>query len=90
MRLVLVAMAAVLLAGCALDLSGTAWKKPDAMFQQVTAAEMECARQTYEIGYGPDPVLGGLLDVLRLALNESRLQVAFASCMIRASYARAG
>ena len=32
MRLVLVAMATVLLAGCALDLSGTAWKKPGAMF----------------------------------------------------------
>ena len=51
---------------------------------------MECARQTYEIGYGPDPVLGGLLDVVRLALNESRLQVGFASCMSRAGYARAG
>jgi hypothetical protein len=90
MRLVLVVIVAVVLAGCALDLSGTAWKKPDAMFQQVTAVEMECARQTYEIGYGPDPMLGGLLDVLRLALNESRLQVAFASCMSRAGYARAG
>ena len=90
MRLVLVAMATVLLAGCALDLSGTAWKKPGAMFQQGTAVGMECARQTYEIGYGPDPVLGGLLDVVRLALNESRLQVGFASCMSRAGYARAG
>jgi len=51
---------------------------------------MECARQTYAIGYGPDPVLGGLLDVVRLALNESRLQVGFAGCMSRAGYARAG
>ena len=89
MRLVLVAAAAVLLAGCALDLSGTARKKPDAMFQQVTAAEMECARQTYEIGYGPDLVLGGLLDVLRLSVTEARLQLAFSSCLARAGYARA-
>src|SRR3989442_14579449 len=90
MRLVLVAMAALLLAGCALDLSGTAWKKPDAMFQQVTAVGMEGARPTYEIGYGPDPVLGGVLDVVRLALHESRLPGRFATCMSRAGYARAG
>ena len=46
MRLLLVATAAVLLAGCALDLSGSTWNKPGAMFQQVTATEMECARKT--------------------------------------------
>jgi hypothetical protein len=88
MRLVLV-VTAVVLAGCALDLSGTTWKKPDAMIQQVTAAEMECARQTYEIGYGPDLVLGGLFDVLRLALEETRVQVAFSRCMTAGGYARA-
>ena len=37
MRFVLVA-ATVLLLGCALDLSGSAWKKSGAMVQQVTAA----------------------------------------------------
>ncbi len=88
MRLVLVA-AAVLLAGCAMDLSGSAWKKSGAMFQQVTADEMKCARQTYEIGYAPDLVVGGLLDVLRLAVNEARLQSAFSSCMTRTGYVRA-
>ena len=89
MRRVLVVTTAVLLAGCALDLSGTAWKKPDAMFQQVTADEMACARQTYDIGYGLDLVLGGLLDILRLAVEETRVQLAFSSCMARAGYARA-
>ncbi|PYM41310.1 MAG: hypothetical protein DME12_12085 [Candidatus Rokuibacteriota bacterium] len=88
MRLVLVGAAAVVLAGCALDLSGTAWKKPDAMFTQVTAAEIECARQTYEIGYGLDLVVGGLLDVPRLALTEARVRSAFDGCMTRAGYAR--
>jgi hypothetical protein len=89
MRLVLVA-AAVLLAGCAtIDLSGSAWKKSGAIIQQVTANEIECARRTYEIGYAPDLVVGGLLDVLRLAVNEARLRSAFSSCMTRAGYARA-
>ena len=89
MRLVLVVATAVLLAGCALELSGTAWKKPDVMFQQVTAAEMECARQTYEVGYGPDLVLGGLLDIVRLARGQARLGWTFSRCMTGAGYARA-
>ena len=88
MRLVLVA-ATVLLLGCALDLGGSSWKKSGAMVQQVTADEMKCARQTYEIGYAPDLVVGGLLDVLRLAVNEARLQRAFRSCMTRTGYVRA-
>lgn len=80
--------AALLLAGCVLDLSGTAWKKPGAMFQQVTADEMECARRTHEIGTEPDLLLGGVLDVPRLALKESRQQRTFDSCMTAAGYAR--
>src|SRR5207245_7289860 len=48
MRLVLVA-ATVLLLGCALDLSGSAWKKWGAMVQKVTADEMKCASEPYEI-----------------------------------------
>src|SRR2546422_61030 len=86
MRLVLVA-ATVLLLGCALDLSGSAWKKSGAMVQQVTADEMKCARQTYEIGYAPDLGVGGLLDVLRLAVNEARRQSAFRGGMTRTGQA---
>jgi hypothetical protein len=89
MRRVRVVAIALVLAGCALDLSGSAWKKPGAMFQQVTADEMECARQTYEIGTGPDLVLGGLLDVLRLAVEESRHARTFQRCMASKGYARA-
>src|SRR5207245_2399032 len=69
--------------------NSAAWKKSRAMVQQVTADEMACARQTYEIGYAPDLVVGGLLDVLRLAVNEARLQRAFRSCMTRTGYVRA-
>ena len=89
MRPVLVVAAALMLAGCALDLSGSAWKKPGAMFQQVTADELQCARRTSEVGTGPDLVLGGLLDVLRLALKESRQAHTFDRCMTGAGYARA-
>jgi len=78
----------LLLAGCALDLAGTEWKKPGAMVQEVTVVEVECARKALEIGPGPDLILGGLLDVGRLAVQESRQAAAFSSCMTSAGYQR--
>jgi len=78
----------LLLAGCTLDLAGTEWQKPGAMVQQVTVVEVECARKAQEIGPGPDLILGGLLDVGRLALQESRQSAAFNSCMTSAGYQR--
>ena len=79
---------ALLLAGCTLDLAGTEWQKPGAMVQEVTVVEVECARKAFEIGSGPDLILGGLLDVGRLAVQESRQAAAFSSCMTSAGYQR--
>ena len=79
----------LLLAGCTLDLAGTEWRKPGAMVPEVTVVEVECARKAFEIGPGPDLVLGGLLDVSRLAVQESRQAAAFNSCMTSAGYQRA-
>src|SRR3989442_1571042 len=62
MRVLMVLTAAALLTGCVLDLRGTEWKKPGAMFQEVSAVEVECARKAFEIGPGPDLIVGGLLD----------------------------
>jgi hypothetical protein len=62
----------LLLTGCTLDLRGTEWQKPGAMFQDVSLVEVECARKAFEIGPGPDLILGGLLDVGRIAVQESR------------------
>ena len=88
MRVAIVLMS-VLLAGCALDLGGVEWKKPGAMVQEVTVTEVECARKAFEIGPGPDLILGGLLDVGRIAVQESRQAAAFSSCMTNAGYQRA-
>jgi hypothetical protein len=81
-------LAAALLAGCVLDLRGTEWKKPGAMFQEVSAVEVECARKAFEIGPGPDLIVGGLLDVGRIAVHESRQANAFSHCMTAAGYQR--
>ena len=79
---------AVLLTGCVLDLRGTEWQKPGAMFQEVSAVEVQCARQAFEIGPGPDLILGGLLDVGRIAVHEVRQANAFSDCMKTAGYER--
>ena len=89
MRVQIALVAAVLLTGCTLDLRGTEWKKPGAMFQEVSLVEVECARKAFEIGPGPDLILGGLLDVGRIAAQESHQANAFSSCMTGAGYQRA-
>src|SRR6516162_1935570 len=84
----LVTAVLLLLTGCTLDLRGTEWKKPGAMFQEVSLVETECARKAFEIGPGPDLILGGLLDVGRIAVQESRQANAFNDCMTSAGYQR--
>lgn len=89
MRALALLAVAMLLTGCVLDLRGTEWKKPGAMFQEVSLVETECARSAFEIGTGPDLILGGLLDVGRIAVQESRQSSAFSDCMKHAGYERA-
>jgi len=86
--LVALSAAVLLLTGCTLDLRGTEWKKPGAMFQEVSLIETDCARKAFEIGPGPDLILGGLLDVGRIAVQESRQANAFSDCMTSAGYQR--
>ena len=87
---VTVLAAGLLLTGCTLDLRGTEWQKPGAMFQDVSLAEVECARRAFEIGPGSDLILGGVLDVGRIAVQESRQTNAFDNCMKSAGYQRSG
>ena len=88
MRYIAPLAAVLVLTGCALDLRGNEWQKPGAMFQDVSLAEVECARKAFEIGPGPDLILGGLLDVGRIAVQESRQSNAFDDCMKSAGYQR--
>ncbi len=88
MKLAIVVVAAVLLAGCALDLGGTQWKKSGAMFHEVTAVEIHCARTAFETIVGPDLVLGGLFDVARAASLEATQADVFSECMTAQGYAR--
>lgn len=89
MRLAILVLTAALLAGCALDLGGTEWKKSGAMFHEVTAVEIQCARTAFETIVGPDLVLGGLFDVARAASLEATQADVFSDCMTAQGYARA-
>jgi hypothetical protein len=87
-RLVALLAGVLLLTGCTLDLRGNEWRKPDARNPDVSLAEVQCARKAFEIGPGPDLILGGLLDVGRVAVQESRQANAFDDCMTSAGFQR--
>src|SRR5258708_34252871 len=86
MKILLVLIVAVLLAGCTLDLGAASWKKRDTFAPQVTADEYACAHDAFRIGPGLDLVLGGLLDVLRLAGPAGPHASAFARCRTSEAY----
>ena len=85
-------LAATALAGCTTkyDLSGAEWKKPGTMIQTVTLDEMECVRVAREAGNTPDLVLGGLVDVGRMVVEERQRAGAYQSCMLTKGYQPAG
>jgi hypothetical protein len=88
MKAALALSATLLLTGCTLDLDAAHWAKPQTLPQQVTADEYVCAHRAFLIGPGPDLGLGGLLDVLRLSLQESRQERTFDGCMTSQGYAK--
>ena len=72
-----------MLAGCAphFDIGGGEWGKPGAQFTQTTLDEMECARTASRAYWTPDLILGGLLDVVRVKIEDGQMETAFNGCM---------
>jgi hypothetical protein len=91
MRLALVLTAAAMLTGCAVhpDLGGTQWSRPGAMLQDVTLDEVDCARRAHDAADTPDLILGGVLDVVRLSIEDGQRRTAFDRCMVDRGYRRA-
>lgn len=88
MKLALALIALAGLAGCAVhpDLEGRQWARADALLQDVTLDEVDCARRAHEAADTPDLVLGGLLDVVRLGIEERQRRTAFERCMVDRRY----
>ena len=73
----------LLLAGCAphFDIGGGERAKPESAIQQTTLDEMDCARAASRAYSTPDLLLGGLLDVVRVKIEDGQMTSAFSGCM---------
>jgi len=88
MRWLVAVLALTLFGGCtaAFDVAGRDWTKPDTTHSQITLDQTECARVAYEAGDTPDLLLGGLLDVMRLAIENGAQAHAYRECMTSRGY----
>lgn len=73
----------LLFAGCAphFDIGGREWAKPGAQVQQTTLDEMDCARTASRAYWTPDLIVGGLVDVVRVKIEDEQMSTAFSRCM---------
>jgi hypothetical protein len=78
----------LMLAGCAphFDIGGGEWAKPGSAIQQTTLDEMDCARTASRAYWTPDLVLGGVLDVVRVKIENAQMTGAFSECMRAKGY----
>ena len=88
MRPAMALLALALLGGCTTkyDLTGSDWTKPGTLIQQITQDEMECVRDAREAGWTPDLVLGGLVDVARVFIEETQRSGRYRRCMTAKGY----
>jgi len=86
------AAAVALLAGCTtkLEVTGSAWTRPNTMYERVTLDEVDCIRKTRDLPKTPESWVGGAADLGRLAFEDRRLRSAYERCMTELGYAPAG
>ena len=88
MRVALVIASLLVIAGCAphFDIGGGEWTKPDSPVRQTTLDEMECARTASRAYWTPDLIVGGLVDVVRVKVEDAQMLGAFNGCMRSKGY----
>jgi hypothetical protein len=88
MRWLAATLALMLVGGCtaAFDVAGRDWTRADTSRPQITLDQTECARTAYEAGDTPDLLLGGVLDVVRLAIENGAQAQAYRDCMTSRGY----
>jgi hypothetical protein len=88
MRWLALMFALVLFGGCtaAFDVAGRDWTRDNTSYPQITLDQTECARQAYEAGDTPDLLLGGLLDVIRLGIENGAQADSYRDCMTSLGY----
>lgn len=79
---VMVALAAlVALTGCTTIHDPSEWTKPAATVQQITYDEMECERQSRDIRGTPDLIVGGVVDIPRIIIENGQREHIYTRCM---------
>lgn len=90
MRAVIVALAALpVLGGCVAVHAPEDWAKAATPLPQVTADELACERASRDAAWTPDLILGGVFDLVRVQIERTQIEHAYASCMRSRGYSKA-
>ena len=86
MKAALALAAVVALSGCTTLHVPLEWTKPAATPQQVTFDDMECERLSREIPGTPDLIVGGIVDIPRLIIENGQRESIYNHCMKERGY----
>jgi hypothetical protein len=83
MKAVLALAAVFALSGCILTTvhDPSQWTKPAATVLQVTFDDMECERQSRDIPGTPDLIVGGIVDIPRIIIENDQRESIYNNCM---------
>jgi hypothetical protein len=81
MKAPVVLAALVALTGCTTIHDPSDWTRPAATVQQITYDDMECERQSRDIPGTPDLIVGGVVDVPRIAIENGQREHIYTRCM---------
>lgn len=90
MKTVLTLAALVALSGCTTVHDPGEWSKSAASVQQITFDDMECERQSRDIPGTPDLIVGGVVDIPRIAIENGQREHIYTRCMHERGYEKKG
>ena len=83
---VLALAALVALSACTTVHDPAEWSKPAASMQQITFDDMECERLSRDIPGTPDLIVGGVVDIPRIAIEHGQREHIYTRCMTDRGY----
>lgn len=86
MKAALLLASLLALTGCTTIHDPTDWTKPAATMQQITFDDLECERQSRDIPGTPDLVVGGVVDIPRIAIENGQREHIYTRCMQQRGY----
>jgi hypothetical protein len=81
MKAVLTLAALVALSGCTTIHDPGHWSKPAASVLEITFDDMECERQSRDIPGTHDLIVGGVIDIPRIAIENGQREHIYTRCM---------